>query len=60
MKEESCPYCGGDVEPVRFGEGWVGICCGRILYNSRRAPEEGPDPSGDTPANADTQGAAPE
>ena len=42
MKKGSCPYCGREVEPIRFGEGWVGICCGLILYNERQAPEEDP------------------
>ncbi|MCX5815636.1 MAG: hypothetical protein NTX75_05250 [Proteobacteria bacterium] len=28
-----CPYCGKEVKPVRYGSGWVGICCGRVAYN---------------------------
>ena len=48
MKKGSCPYCGRDVDPIRFGEGWVGICCGSVLYNSRQRPEEDPTIEEDT------------
>ena len=43
MKEGNCPYCGREVRPIHFGEGWVGICCGLILYNNRQRPEEDPE-----------------
>ena len=33
MDTIKCPYCGKEVKPVRYGSRWVGICCGRIVYN---------------------------
>ena len=35
-----CPFCEKEVELVSFGGGWVGLCCGRIVYNSKRLPQE--------------------
>lgn len=34
-----CPHCGEEVKLIPFGGGWVGICCGKIVYNSRKLPE---------------------
>lgn len=33
-----CPYCGNSVTLVSYGSGWVGTCCGRIVYNSNQLP----------------------
>jgi|GEM_PF-4694016 len=37
-----CPYCQKTVALVFFGNGWVGTCCDRILYNSNTLPEKHP------------------
>ena len=34
-----CNICKGKVEPISFGNGFVGICCKRILYNSQYKPQ---------------------
>ncbi len=33
-----CPYCGTSVTLISFGTGWVGTCCGKVVYNSKRLP----------------------
>lgn len=35
-----CPNCGKSVNIISFGSGWVGTCCGRVLYNSDKLPDE--------------------
>jgi len=35
-----CPHCGNSVTLVSFGGGWVGTCCGRIVYNKNTLPTE--------------------
>jgi len=35
-----CPYCGKTVNLIPFGMGWVGVCCDKIVYNSRSLPED--------------------
>jgi len=46
-----CPSCGKKIDLLRFGNGWVGRCCGQIVYNSDGLPEGkpgiGPDPASD-------------
>lgn len=34
-----CDICGQEVEIVRFGGGFVGICCKKIFYNDRYEPQ---------------------
>jgi hypothetical protein len=33
-----CPFCSCPVDIKRFGEGWLGICCNKVCYNSDRPP----------------------
>jgi hypothetical protein len=33
-----CPYCGRKVKIIKFGSGWIGICCSRIVYNESVFP----------------------
>ncbi len=28
-----CPSCKQDVTLIRYGNGWVGVCCGRLAYS---------------------------
>ncbi|MBA4418781.1 MAG: hypothetical protein C0392_12865 [Syntrophus sp. (in: bacteria)] len=34
-----CPYCGKKVKPIQYGNGWIGLCCDNIVYNSPNLPE---------------------
>jgi hypothetical protein len=34
-----CPNCGETVGIIQYGEGYVGICCGLIVYNEDEEPE---------------------
>ena len=38
MDTIKCAFCGNKVKLIRFGDGWVGECCDRIAYNSRKLP----------------------
>jgi hypothetical protein len=38
MVEYPCPFCGKSVKLMQLGEGWVGMCCKQIVYNSRMLP----------------------
>ena len=33
-----CPFCSRPVDIKKFGYGWVGTCCHKIIYNSDRSP----------------------
>ena len=33
-----CPFCSCSVDIMRFGDGWVGICCDKIIFNSELLP----------------------
>ena len=35
----TCPYCGANVELIKFGFAWVGICCRGVIYNDIDLPE---------------------
>jgi hypothetical protein len=39
MIRTKCSKCGKEVVPIRFGAGWVGGCCGKVLYNSKTLPQ---------------------
>jgi len=41
MHTIKCPFCGGEVKLVSYGDGWIGLCCDKIVYNSSRLPQEG-------------------
>ena len=34
----TCPKCKKEVQIVRYGFGYVGHCCGEILYNAKEKP----------------------
>jgi len=33
-----CPICFRSVDVKKFGDGWVGVCCQEIVYNSVLPP----------------------
>ena len=33
MDDVKCPYCKKEVELQLFGDGWIGICCNKVVYN---------------------------
>ena len=33
-----CPFCSCPVQIKKFGNGWVGLCCHEIIYNSDQLP----------------------
>jgi hypothetical protein len=33
IDDQSCPLCGKKVKLIRFGGGWIGMCCNKIFYN---------------------------
>jgi hypothetical protein len=34
----SCPVCSRSVNIEKYGYGWIGVCCGEIVYNSAMPP----------------------
>lgn len=34
----ACPFCSCPVKVNNYGNGWVGICCHRVCYNSDLPP----------------------
>jgi hypothetical protein len=36
-----CPHCSREVELVKYGDGWVGSCCDRLVYNASHPPPSG-------------------
>lgn len=36
--EVVCPFCSCPVNIKKFGNGWVGICCREVIYNSAQSP----------------------
>jgi hypothetical protein len=35
-----CPDCGKETIPIRYGKGWVGVCCNRVVFSSRQLPPD--------------------
>ncbi len=35
----TCPACKQAVAVVRYGNGWVGVCCGRLAYSGLTRPQ---------------------
>jgi endogenous inhibitor of DNA gyrase (YacG/DUF329 family) len=38
MVTVKCPNCGKEVKIIPFGYGYMAICCGMILYDSKDEP----------------------
>lgn len=41
MEDYRCPHCGRPVKILKYGHGWVGMCCDRIVYNAPKPYEKG-------------------
>ncbi len=39
MDEVVCPKCGKEINLVRFGYSWIGLCCDRIVYDRPDLPQ---------------------
>ena len=40
MTAIKCRFCGRKARIIPFGEGYVAVCCGRIIYNSYKLPQQ--------------------
>jgi len=34
-----CPQCGKEIKPVEYGNGWLWVCCGKVVRNASRLDE---------------------
>ena len=35
-----CPQCKKEAPVVHFGNGYIAVCCGKIIYRGDRPPEQ--------------------
>jgi len=35
-----CPDCGKETKLIKYGKGWVGVCCNRVVFSSRQLPPD--------------------
>ena len=40
MQTVKCPKCGREVYVIRYGNGYLAACCGRVLYSGEKLPED--------------------
>jgi hypothetical protein len=36
-----CPRCNKEIKPIEYGNGWLWVCCGKVVHNSSRLDESG-------------------
>jgi len=36
MTEIFCPLCAKEIKPIEYGNGWLWVCCGKVVHNSSR------------------------
>jgi hypothetical protein len=36
----TCPRCKREIKLIKFGSGWLAVCCNEILYNDERLPHQ--------------------
>ena len=41
MPRMTCPICKKDVELILYGNGWIGVCCEKLIYNAVHPPQAG-------------------
>jgi predicted amidophosphoribosyltransferase len=29
-----CPHCDKEIKPIEYGNGWLWVCCGKVVHNS--------------------------
>jgi endogenous inhibitor of DNA gyrase (YacG/DUF329 family) len=34
-----CPHCGKDVRLIQLGNGYLAVCCKKIIYSSYKLPD---------------------
>ena len=39
MDKVFCTLCNNEVKPEKFGGGWVGICCDKVVFSYSDQPE---------------------
>jgi hypothetical protein len=39
MKKIICPLCAKEIKRVEYGNGWLWICCGKVVHNAARLDE---------------------
>ena len=39
MNKIICPLCAKEIKPVEYGNGWLWICCGKVVHNTSRLEE---------------------
>jgi len=55
MEDVYCPECKKLVKPEKFGDGWVGICCNRVVFSRSDESESGIKHSEDENIQEDDQ-----
>ncbi len=38
MPKMLCPFCKKEIGLLRYGQGWISLCCNRIIFNSSHLP----------------------
>jgi hypothetical protein len=38
MNKIICPSCDREIKVIPYGDGWLGMCCGKIIFNSKWPP----------------------
>lgn len=39
MNQIFCPHCEKEIKPIEYGNGWLWVCCGKVVHNSSRLDE---------------------
>ncbi len=39
MNQIFCPQCEKEIKPIEYGNGWLWVCCGKVVHNSSRLDE---------------------
>jgi predicted amidophosphoribosyltransferase len=40
-----CPQCAKEIKPIEYGNGWLWVCCGKVVHNASRLDESTRDES---------------
>lgn len=39
MNQIFCPHCDKEIKPIEYGNGWLWVCCGKVVHNASRPDE---------------------